>query len=61
MSLERKCNSNVPHYSKDYHPQNSHGDGDLLHGMSQVGDHSVVPVILWLIMVVDNDVVKNEK
>ena len=60
-SLEWKCDSNVPLYSKDHHPQHSHGDGDLLDGVGQVGDHSVVPVILVLLMVVDNDVVKKEK
>ena len=57
-SLERKSNSYVPLYSKDNHPQHSHGDGDLLHRVGQVGNHSVVPVILFMIMVVDNDVVK---
>ena len=58
VSLEWKCNRNVTLYSKDHHPQHSHGDGDLLHRVSQVGDYGVVPVILLLIMVVDNNVVK---
>ena len=56
-SLEQKCYSNISLNSKNHHPQHSHGDGDLLHRVCYVGDNSVVPVILLLIMVVDDDVV----
>ena len=60
-SLEWKGNCNIPLHCQDHHPHHRHGDGDVLDGVGQVGDHSVVPVILLMVMVIDDDIVKQEE
>ena len=61
MRLQRKSNSKISLHCKDHHPHHRHGDGDVLDGVGQVGDHSVVPVIFLMVMVIDDDIVKQEE
>ena len=60
-SLEWKSDGHISLNRQDNHPQHSHGDGDLVDGVGEVGHYSVIPFILVRVMVINNDIVKQEE
>ena len=49
-----------PLHGNDHQPQHGHGDGDLLKRVSEVGNHSVEPILTAHADMTNQDIVKEE-
>ena len=60
LVIERLSDSQEPLCSDDCNPHHSHGDGDVLDWVGQVGNHCVVQMICACGKVTNDNIVKEE-